>query len=220
MVAVERQATRSGSRCMGQERSLAAWPPENIAPPEAAVNLFGVRQGKCILQCPGTSRSQQRQWNHGCGLTCPARYAGDALHRLETVLETHQLGDMRDARAERSWFLPDSTSPSRQKPLKWLYRPIETHGVPKNAEGGYAECRSSTFAGVPPVPSRAGSRPPTFVVVRCWLSAFLSRLPVSVDGSIRWRRVGRKRCGSGFTSVPAVFSRMVVWVRLRHAGEL
>ena len=143
MVAVERQATRSGSRCVGQERSLAAWPHENIAPPEATVTLFGVRQGKCILYCPGTSRSQQRQCNHGCGLTCPARYAGDALHRLETVLATDQQGDMRDAQAERSWFLSDSTSPSRQKHLKWLYRPIDTHGVPNYAEGG----TRTTFGG-------------------------------------------------------------------------
>jgi hypothetical protein len=97
MVAVEKQATRSGSRCVGQERSLATWPPENIAPPNATVTLFGVRQGKCMLHCPGTSRSQQRQCNHGCGLTCPARYAGDALHRLETVLAADQQGDIQDA---------------------------------------------------------------------------------------------------------------------------
>ena len=37
---------------------------------------------------------------------------------------------------EQSWFLSDSRSPSRQKHLKWLYMPIETHGVPNYAEGG------------------------------------------------------------------------------------
>lgn len=44
----------------------------------------------------------------------------------------------------------------------------------ESAEGGYAERRSPTFVGVPPVASRAGSRPSTFGVVRYRLSAFLS----------------------------------------------
>jgi hypothetical protein len=37
---------------------------------------------------------------------------------------------------KQSWFLSDSHSPSRQKRIKWLYRLIETYGVPNYAEEG------------------------------------------------------------------------------------
>ncbi len=146
MVAVEKQAARSGSRCVGQGRSLAALPHEKIAPPAAAVNLLWARQVECIPTVSRCLRSRQHPNDHGYGLTCPARYAGNAIH----CLDTNQYVKLQDAQTEQSWFLSDSSSLSKQKRLKWLYRPIETHGVPNYAEGGI---RRTQFADVHECPS-------------------------------------------------------------------
>ena len=59
--------------------------------------------------------------------------------------------------------------------IRWMPRDGSRHSHWRVPKGGYAQCRSPTFADVPPAASGGISRSLVFGIVRCWLLAFLSR---------------------------------------------
>ncbi len=82
-------------------------------------------------------------------------------------------------------------------------------------EGGI---RAMSFTDVRGCPSYGFWSVFAFIHVRgCSLP--VADVPVEIPGSAD-ARAGRKRCGSSLSSVPAVFTRMVVWLRQRHHGGL
>ncbi len=109
----------------------------------------------------------------GAGLlNCPARYVGILfsiwIPSWEPINGRHARSASRAGSCQTATLPPDesvsSGSTGRLRRMGFRIMP----------KGGYAQCRSQTFAGVLPVASRAGSRSSTFGVVRCWFSAFLS----------------------------------------------